>query len=43
MFSTPARRYLLPLVFVGLYCLLSPVFAGTVYLKNGRVIRGPII
>lgn len=43
MFSTSAHRYLLPLVFVGLYCLLSPVFAGTVYLKNGRVIRGPIM
>ena len=43
MFSPSARRILLPLVFVGLYCLLSPAVAGTVYLKNGRVIRGPIM
>ena len=43
MFSVSARRKLLPVVFCGLCCLLSPAFAGTVYLKNGRVIRGPII
>ncbi len=43
MSSVPRLRYLLPIVLCGIYCLFSPVIAGTVHLKNGRVIRGPVV
>jgi len=36
-------RYLLLVIFCGFYGFLAPLAAGTVYLKNGRVIRGPVV
>jgi len=43
MFSRLKWIHLCPL-FAGIFwALLSPVCAGTVYLKNGRVIRGPLL
>lgn len=35
--------HLCPAVFCAFWALSSPVDAGTVYLKNGRVIRGPVV
>ena len=43
MSSVPRLRYLLPIVLCGIYCLFSPAIAGTVHLKNGRVIRGSVV
>ena len=43
MSPVPRLRYLLPIVLCGIYCLFSPAIAGTVHLKNGRVIRGPVV
>ena len=43
MFSRLKFIQLCPLVAFVLWALLSPVCAGTVYLKNGRVIRGPVV
>ena len=43
MFSRLKFIQLCPVVAFVLWALLSPVCAGTVYLKNGRVIRGPIV
>ncbi len=43
MSPVPRLRYLLPIVLCGIYCLFSPAIAGTVHLKNGRVIRGSVV
>ena len=43
MFSRLRLIQLCPVVACVLWALLSPVCAGTVHLKNGRVIRGPIV
>ena len=43
MSSVSRLRCLLPIVLCGIYCLFSPAIAGTVHLKNGRVIRGPVV
>ena len=43
MFSRLKWIHLCPLLAGVLWALLSPVCAGTVYLKNGRVIRGPLL
>ena len=43
MFSRLRFIQLCPVVACVLWALLSPVCAGTVHLKNGRVIRGPIV
>ena len=43
MSSVSRLHCLLPIVLCGIYCLFSPAIAGTVHLKNGRVIRGPVV
>ena len=43
MYSRLRLIQLCPVVAGVLWALLSPVCAGTVHLKNGRVIRGPIV
>ena len=43
MSFVPRLRCLLSIVLCGIYGLFSPAIAGTVHLKNGRVIRGPVV